>query len=387
MPEPLLLFYIAINLFLLIFSGYIFVRISGDVMKKSELVAFRGHIGSFMIYLFLTVFWTLHEFGTITLPRPVFYGVVTVAQVSLCFAAFCFAAYTLIRFGLPVARSAKFNLILIIPFFVVLVLFIVSLFTGVMFTITPANTFRPGKVYYLLGVCSMMYFTLIIGVAIRRVITSKSISVRRDATTMVVTSLIIMLWTGLDTVLQLFTPQRVTILPIAMFASIFFTFCTIQQLSINTDALTKMNNRRRYEEYITSQAESFSEGAPVFMFICDVNSFKQINDKYGHAEGDRALVMLAEVIKSVVAEKSGFAARYGGDEFVWMAKDIDPETLVTEIQNRLEEACRSENTPYSVSVSCGFVRCTDPDKSIGAYMKEADQMLYENKEMHHRIAG
>ena len=156
-------------------------------MKKSELIAFRGHILSFMIYLFLTIFWTLNEFGTVTLPRPLFYAVVTIAQTSLSFAAFCFAAYTLIRFGLPVARSAKFNLILILPFLVVFVLFIVSLFTGVMFTITPENVFRPGKVYFMLGICSMIYFALIIGVAIKRVFTSKSISARKDATTMVVT--------------------------------------------------------------------------------------------------------------------------------------------------------------------------------------------------------
>ena len=172
-----------------------------------------------------------------------------------------------------------------------------------------------------------------------------------------------------------------------MFASIFFTFCTIQQLNINTDALTKMNNRRSFEEYAVSQAESFSEESPVFMFIGEVNSFKQINDKYGHVEGDRALVLLAEVIKEVVSERSGFAARFGGDEFVWIVKGVDPDSVVSEISDRLLTRCENEKTPYLVTVSCGYARCSDPSVPTSAYMKEADRMLYENKELYHKKAG
>ena len=386
MNDPLILFYTVSNLFLLIFTSYIFVRLSGGLMKKSEFIAFRAHVGCFMINLVLTTLWALNDHGTISLPRTLFYVMIIVAQVSLCFSAFAFAAYTLIRFDLPVARSAKFNLILIIPFAAVFMLFMVSIFTGIMFTITPDNVFSPGKVYYVLGVGSMTYFLLIIGVSIRRAVVSKSVSVRRDARTMAITSAIIIIWTVLDSIIQVVTKQRYSLLPFAMFASIFFTFCTIQQLSINTDALTKMNNRRRYEEFVSSQSESFSEEAPLFMFICDVNSFKQINDKYGHAEGDRALILLADVIKGAVSERSGFAARYGGDEFVWTAVNVDPEDLVSDIRSRLKEACLLAKTPYTISISCGYVRCSDPKTAVGAYMKAADEMLYVNKEKYHAKA-
>ena len=56
-----------------------------------------------------------------------------------------------------------------------------------------------------------------------------------------------------------------------------------------------------------------------FLFI-DVDSFKQINDTYGHNEGDRALKIIAEVLSSLSEKTGGFCARYAGDEFAFIRK-------------------------------------------------------------------
>ena len=76
-----------------------------------------------------------------------------------------------------------------------------------------------------------------------------------------------------------------------------------------------------------------------FLFI-DVDSFKQINDTYGHNEGDRALKIIAEVLSSLPEKTGGFCARYGGDEFavvqVLSGKE-DIRKLIGEIKKNVTE--------------------------------------------------
>ena len=128
--------------------------------------------------------------------------------------------------------------------------------------------------------------------------------------------------------------------------------------------------------------------------MCDVNSFKKINDSYGHAEGDRALVLASGAIKTSVAKMDGFAARFGGDEFMlaWSpTAEADtpdaPEELIREIGKKLERACERTHKPYTVTLSFGYVRCTDPHRSLTDYIHEADKMLYERKRAFHDGAG
>ena len=148
-------------------------------------------------------------------------------------------------------------------------------------------------------------------------------------------------------------------------------------------------DERKTEEYLTGLSDSFSEDAPTYLFMCDINSFKQINDSYGHAEGDEALIMVSNAIKAVISVHKGFAARYGGDEFIWVWRCTDagktaPDTLICEIEERLKEICGEAKKPYALSFSAGYVCCTDPQRSVYAYIKEADERMYERKKEFHR---
>ena len=126
----------------------------------------------------------------------------------------------------------------------------------------------------------------------------------------------------------------------------------------------------------------------MYLYIFDVNSFKQINDRYGHAEGDEALVMTASAIKRTVGKYTGFAARYGGDEFLvaWMpdADNPDRNLIPDTISSNLKQFCTEKNKPYELTISWGCAKCTDPTVSVQTYFAEADQELYEMKRRHHR---
>ena len=71
---------------------------------------------------------------------------------------------------------------------------------------------------------------------------------------------------------------------------------------------------------------------PMLLYLLDTNCFKQINDKYGHAEGDNALVSIAECMIQLAGEYNIFVARYGGDEFMMLdySTELSEPARVTE---------------------------------------------------------
>lgn len=102
------------------------------------------------------------------------------------------------------------------------------------------------------------------------------------------------------------------------------------------DPLTGLNNRRAFYEYIKpiwSIAER--KNYPMSVVMIDVDKFKQINDNYGHAVGDKALVRLAKILETD-ARSGDILARWGGEEFVLFLPDTDMNEAVS-IANRLRE--------------------------------------------------
>lgn len=381
--SSLLRMYIIVNAFLFLFSFYIFLRVTPDLTKKNEFILFRIFIVAFQFYLVMNTLWTLQEHNVIHLPHALFVVICLFSYIGVSFNAFCFYGFTMIRFDMRFSKKWWAGLLGLIPFVMSIILLIVSLWTGIIFTVTPDNHVVTGPAYVALSICSFLYFIVIVRVSIMKALKTRTSFARRDALSLTASVVFLVLWVFLDKYFD-----KITIIPIAIFAIIMFLFISLLQSNVYTDALTQMNNRRKMEEYLSSQIENISDSFPLYLFVVDINSFKQINDNYGHAEGDAVLMLFSSVIKEAVLAHSGFVARYGGDEFVlsWRPQkeeENDPEQLLKEIQDKISEMCKKENKPYEITFSCGFARCDDPQKAFSAYLKEADEMMYKNKRHYH----
>jgi diguanylate cyclase (GGDEF)-like protein len=96
----------------------------------------------------------------------------------------------------------------------------------------------------------------------------------------------------------------------------------LEQLSI-TDGLTKLHNHRYFQESLTRELKRVSRsGEPLSILLADIDDFKALNDRHGHAQGDALLVRIARVLNESVRE-SDILARYGGEEFVVLATGTD----------------------------------------------------------------
>ena len=375
---PTLSVYFIFNLFLFIMSGYLFMKTTPDLMKKREYVVFKVFIIAFEIYLIANTLWTMQEFDVVQFPKWLFQTICYISLTAVVFNTVCFYKFSMIYFGYSNERHKLYELFGLLPFLFAFVLLTISLFNGIVFSISDDMNLVHGKFYMALASSAFVYFVIIFVSSFVEMIKSRSPIARKNCLTIFLLVIFLVTWVIIDNYFD-----SVTILPVAIFGVILVLFTTFQQSSINTDALTQMNNRRKAIEYLVTQLSSVSDNDPLYLYICDINSFKDINDNFGHLEGDSALIILADSIKAAIAEVNGFAARYGGDEFILAirpnANEFDEQAIIKRIEALVNEKCEKYKKPYTISIASGCVCCKNISTTLEAYMKEADDLLYSSK--------
>ena len=149
------------------------------------------------------------------------------------------------------------------------------------------------------------------------------------------------------------------------------------------DELTGITNRRGFMLLAQhSLSLCYRQGIPASLVYFDLNNFKQVNDKFGHAEGDRALKVIADQMKYNFRD-SDLYARLGGDEFCVLllnAHKILAEDVVTKFLLSLEKYNEDATRGYDISVSYGIVEFDhDNHQTVEALLADADSMMYKQK--------
>jgi dephospho-CoA kinase len=155
----------------------------------------------------------------------------------------------------------------------------------------------------------------------------------------------------------------------------------LEQLSI-TDGLTKLHNHRFFQDHLTREIKRVDRvREPLSMILVDVDDFKSLNDRLGHAAGDELLRRIAGLMNDSIRE-TDLLARYGGDEFVILTANTDVEgarslaekirTNVAESSFIIDESLR----PARTTLSMGVARYRGTRKR---FFSAADQALYRAK--------
>lgn len=149
------------------------------------------------------------------------------------------------------------------------------------------------------------------------------------------------------------------------------------------DELTGLYNRRGFLSLAPKEMEQAVRlGGGMALLFVDINGMKDINDSYGHTEGDRVLITLGHILREAFRETT-LIARFGGDEFVVLAPQFvgaRPSLLVDRLERMIEDYNVTNGRDYEIRVSTGVARM-QPDKpcSIHDLMTQADTMMYVEK--------
>jgi diguanylate cyclase (GGDEF)-like protein len=151
----------------------------------------------------------------------------------------------------------------------------------------------------------------------------------------------------------------------------------------STDPLTGLPNRRFFDEYAALEFHRFVRfGEPVSFLMLDLDGFKAINDRYGHAAGDEVLRQVAELFRSATRSADLFA-RYGGEEFVALLPETD-EANALSVAEKLRAAVegmriKAGSRRIPVTISIGVAAMRPGDASLDAVTARADEALYRAK--------
>ncbi len=148
------------------------------------------------------------------------------------------------------------------------------------------------------------------------------------------------------------------------------------------DVLTKLYNRSFYTEEINRLERSFIH--PVSCIFLDMNGLKQTNDELGHDIGDGLLRRVGAVLNQVILNTPYTASRVGGDEFVILMPSADEVATLSVLQT-IQELFNIDNQYYSsqpISISIGHAT-SQPNESIEALLKRADNDMYIKKKNHY----
>ena len=261
-----------------------------------------------------------------------------------------------------------------IPMLVGIILILANPFLPLFFTITPENTYLRLPGYYVL-------------VVVELAILASSILYhfidKRHAEPFQFYSMVIFLAPILIGVILQACFYGVSLQWPSVAIGIVGLFLTIQNQSIYRDSLTGLYNRA-YLIYL--QQRYRLKNVSLAAIMIDLNDFKNINDQFGHQMGDKALIEAARTFVSIVGKK-GNVIRYAGDEFLIFIRSPEKgigETFIRQIDETFARQNQTEERPYFLSVSMGFLEYRlNSSNSLDDLLFRIDEKMYEAKKRFH----
>jgi diguanylate cyclase (GGDEF)-like protein len=152
--------------------------------------------------------------------------------------------------------------------------------------------------------------------------------------------------------------------------------------AVGTDVLTGISNRREFEDRFGLELErSVRSGRPMGLVVLDLDWFKEVNDRFGHEAGDRALKLVGEVLQRTT-RRIDLVARLGGEEFAVLAPDAGEEEsyrLAERLRREVKAAFADHARP--LTLSCGVATFPASGGTHGDLMRAADRALYAAKDL------
>ena len=352
-------------------------KLNYNVGSVLEIKRFSYMSFAYMAYLALEFVWIL-SIGDISVIDARIGSIAKIVDTMLIpLMVYFWLIFAATRFKARWVNRRVPRLIAFIPIVVMTAIYAISMKTGIVFSIDSEGGLVEGPLVALTGIVDNIYGIGVIIYATVLLIKEKAAFRKQEYITQIVFILICTAGGMIDAAVTM-TP----VMPLAISLSFIYLFTNILEGQIFNDALTGLNNRRRADDYLSDSIADSDPDDPTYVFIMDIDRFKGINDTYGHLEGDRALVTVADGLKTISDRHKGLISRWGGDEFIVVIRGrggLDPEAFLSEVDEAVRKQAEAADLPYEVRVSTGYAKCENKDANEKDLIHEADQMMYDRK--------
>ncbi|MBR1797999.1 MAG: GGDEF domain-containing protein [Clostridiales bacterium] len=375
-------FYVEANIVCIIILAMILLRSWGKVDRQQKQRIFDGIVISHICYFICDIFWV--QILNNALPHTrVLASIVNILNADLLSSITCFwFVYVELSQGEKYIVSSKGRGIASLPALLeVLIMIVLFIFFNDK-VLDEDNA--PTALYYVLFVAiPAIYVAAAASRSLSRAIKKENYAYRFQYILWAVYPMIVTV-IGILQTLWLNAP----LFCFGSVITLLYVYMVSTDDLISMDPLTKLNNRAQLRRYLATEIA----GNTHYVMMMDLNKFKHINDKYGHMEGDIAIQRTADALRSACSENQlrPFIARYGGDEFIIIAKTND-ENKIRELADRISakliELNKESGAPYELSASIGYSSYNGDIAEFPSALSKADEALYINKAMSHAEAA
>ena len=378
-------YYIEANLVCMIIFGILLIHNHFNIDRQEKQIKHDHVLVAFILYVLADCFWAAIVAELI--PKTRFTVVVNVFSIYLLMGAtiYCWLDYVMAYEQVPHRNRPINRFAVIFPFLVSTVALILHYLIAPQTLIDDAQETLPGFSVYIIAVPDI-YIAAVLFYTIRKARAEENPAEKRKHLFIGFFPLLVSVGGLIQTLLLPYVPIYCFTCLILMLVF----FIQALEIRISMDPLTSLNNRGQLTRYIAQKANLRQEGRLTVVVMMDIDGFKEINDTFGHAEGDKALVTVADSLKAIISRSNipSFLGRYGGDEFILIVhpeKQEEVEQLIADIRQEIARSC---DTAYRLSVSAGCDELLGGEDTAQNCIQRADKKLYLDKQYRklHRTA-
>lgn len=370
-------FYVEAHIACIMLLGLIGIKIAKGVNKQFSQMVLGNIVIVLIAYYCAEIFWALVDGGRLGDSKSLLYLSNLFTYLLLSVGAYLWYILSEAIQNDKSVENDITRLILSIPVWISGILCVSAYRTGLVYYVDENGALVGGKLYLVLVIVPFSYMIAASVKAFYRAFNKDKYADRNiyfmigmfPLTPIVMGALQAKYW-------------RIPFLCYGTVVAVYYVYITMLDNLISLDPLTQINNRHQMFKYLAQKMRNEEPGMSLFVLMIDIDDFRNINEVYGRLEGDRALVRVANSIKSACQGPRNrfFVSRYGGDEFVviaQMAYKAEAVWLSDQIKNNIKRMTQDLGLSYNITVSVGIAQYdyTAPI-SLKAFISRADLDLY-----------
>jgi diguanylate cyclase (GGDEF)-like protein len=375
-------YYIEAHIACILLVAMVFFKIVKGVNKQASQLYLGNLLMILMLYFVAEIYWAVVDGGLVETTKGTLYLSNTFTYILITFAAYYW--FILSEFLQKDAdiEKGRTRFIIAVPVILSSILCISAYWTGLLFYVDEDNNLVNGRFYFILIVVPFAYMMAASVKAFSRFLNKDKYAERNIYFMIGIFPFAPITLGALQAIFW-----RVPLLCYGAVAAVFYVYITSLDNLISIDPLTQTNNRNQMYKYLIQKMKGNDYSMSLFLLMVDIDRLRFINDAYGHAEGDRAIIRVSTAIKDACQSSRNrlFVSRYGGDEFVIVAEmpyKAEAVWLAEQIRNNVKRASANDASPYDLTVSVGIAQYDyKAPVSIQAFIARADSDLYQNKKL------